>query len=297
MYTFTGTLAPTPPFDFAKTLKFLGQFSPTRDEQRLDVGRLTKAVSIDGQAVVFELSSTGSLEAPALSYTLYSEQPLTEAIKDAATDRASFFLSLSDDLRPFYKLAASDPPFAPLAERLHGLHQVKFLTPFENAAWAILTQRNPIPVAHKVKERLTEQYGVSLTVNGATYRAFPEASRLLSVPPEELLAVIRNEQKVQYLTAVIAAFAGVDEQFLRQGPYEQVNAWLRNIRGIGEWSASFILIRALGRMETIIANNEPLRQAASKVYGRTFSEKDLRQHAQRYGEQQGYWAYYLRVGA
>jgi DNA-3-methyladenine glycosylase II len=138
---------------------------------------------------------------------------------------------------------------------------------------------------------------VSLTVNGATYQAFPEASRLVSVAPEELLTIVRNEQKVQYLTSAIAAFANVDEQFLRHAPYEQVERWLKDIRGIGEWSASFVLIRALGRMDKVLSGDERLRQAASKIYGHTFTDKDLRKQAERYGAYQGYWAHYLRVGA
>jgi DNA-3-methyladenine glycosylase II len=67
-------------------------------------------------------------------------------------------LSLGDDLRPFYAVAETDPAFAPLVQELYGYHQVKFLMPFENACWAILSQRNLISVSHNVK-RLSAPYG------------------------------------------------------------------------------------------------------------------------------------------
>lgn len=291
LHSETGTLTPAPPFDFARSLSFFGMLDPTRHEQSLEEGTLTKAVMIEGQTIIFRVKSAGTIQAPKLDYTLFSAKPITAHLKAAAADRLSFFLSLADDLRPFYEIAKHDPPFAPIVERLYGYHQVKFLTPFENACWAVLTQRNPIAAARKAKDRLTEKFGGKLEVDGAEYAAFPEAAQLVSVSPDELKTIIRNEQKVQYLSAVVAAFARVDEQFLRAGPYDEVASWLRNIKGIGAWSASFILIRSLGRMETILRDDKRLSEAASKVYGRT----DLEQLAECYGPWRGYWAHYLRV--
>lgn len=37
-----------------------------------------------------------------------------------------FFLSLDDDLHPFYALAQQDPTFEPIMQELYGYHQVKF---------------------------------------------------------------------------------------------------------------------------------------------------------------------------
>src|SRR5690349_18287266 len=104
---------------------------------------------VAGQVVVFQVASSGSVEVPRLECELHSAQPLSPAALAAVQDRLSFFLSLDDDLRPFYALAQVDPAMAPEIQRLYGLHQVKFPTPFENAAWAVLSQRAPIAVARK----------------------------------------------------------------------------------------------------------------------------------------------------
>jgi DNA-3-methyladenine glycosylase II len=101
-------------------------------EQQIDDLTLTKATSFNGQAVVFRVRSRGTLDAPSLAYTLYSDMPLDEKVCDAAETRIRCFLSLDDDLRPFYAIGEADPAFAPVVKALYGYHQVKFLTPFEN---------------------------------------------------------------------------------------------------------------------------------------------------------------------
>ena len=146
MYHESGTLVPTPPFDFNKSLQFLGVFGPTKNEQTVSTHSLTKAISIDGQTVVFQLTSIGTTEKPGLAYTLFSENPITKAMENVVTERIAFFLSLKDDLQAFYLIGRNDHNFVPIIEQLYGYHQVKFLTPFENACWAVLTQRNPMKI-------------------------------------------------------------------------------------------------------------------------------------------------------
>ena len=297
MYQETGTLTPTPPFDFSKSLQFLGIFGPTKNEQTVSTHSLTKAISIDGQTVVFQLTSIGTTEKPGLEYTLFSAKPFSQAMENAVVERITFFLSLKDDLQPFYRLGREDPDFAPIIEHLYGYHQVKFLTPFENACWAVLTQRNPMKIAQQTKQALVEKYGSSLEVSGSVYWAFPEPMQIAVVDESELLKLIRNDRRTEYLVAVARAFSEADEEFLKTASDEEVEAWLRNIKGIGEWSATFIMVRGLGRMERVPLTEARLFEAASKVYGHgeELNRDDLKRLADKYGLWQGYWAHYIRV--
>ena len=94
----------------------------------------------------------------------------------------------------------------------------------------------------------------------------------------------------------LSFFNEVDEQFLRSGPYEEVAARIRGIRGIGEWSAHFILVRGLGRMEHVSSIEKELLKAASTIYSDDppLSAAELQQILDRYGRTQGYWAFYAR---
>ena len=298
MYTVTGTLNPTSPFDFDKSLNFLGVFMSTKQEQTISSHALTKAISIDGQTIVFQLISIGTTENPQLEYTLFSAEPITEETENAVVERMTFFLSLKDDLQPFYRIGREDADFVPTIELLYGYHQVKFLTPFENACWAVLTQRNPMKMAQKTKQALIEKYGNHLEVDGNVYRAFPEPIQIAVADYDEILKLIRNDKRAEYLIATARAFSEVDEEFLKSASDEEVEAWLRNIKGIGEWSATFIMVRGLGRMEYIPLTETRLLEAASKVYGhvKELDREELKRLAERYGPWQGYWAHYLRVG-
>ncbi len=297
--TTMGTLTPHAPYDFIKTLTFIGDFTPTEGEQTLVDDAVTKAITQNGQAVAFELHNTGTTAEPRVSYTLFSEHPLSEADQRAVAERIRFFLSMDDDLQPFYDIARADTRFAPIIERFYGLHQPKFLTPFEIACWSILTQRQPIAIAHRVKMALVRRWGTSITLpNGTTYWAFPEPAQLASVTPDELAQVVRNERKVAYLLAVIKFFNEIDEQFLRSGDYEEVSASIKDIKGIGDWSSHFILVRGLGRMERVSTNDKELSKAAASIYnqGQALSPTDMQQIIDRYGSTQGYWAFYARIG-
>ena len=294
----SGQLKPTPPFDFNHSLAFLGFFTPTKNEQSLAGQILTKAVCVQGQVVGFQVKSSGDVETPCLDYTLWSEQPLTAEIVHATLDRLSFFLSLDDDLRPFYALGRDDPAFAAIIERLYGYHQVKFLTPFEIACWAILTQRTPMALAHKMKGALTRQYGGVLTLNETAYWAFPEPDSLIEADVNDLAVLVHHTRRAEYLYAAAQAFADADEAFLRTAPVAEVKAWLRQIKGIGEWSADFILVRGLGRMECLPGSEKRLLETASRIYGhgQPLSRMALEQLAARYDPWPGYWSHYLRVG-
>ncbi len=295
MHTVCAELKPVAPFDFGQSLAFLAGFSLTRGDVAITADILTRAVVVAGEPVVFRVVGRGSVDAPTLHITLYTEKPITDAVRESALDRVGFFLSIADDLTPFYALGREDAAFAPVIAQLNGYHHVKFLTPFENAAWAILSQRTPMVTARKTWNALIAQYGRSLTVDGETYRAFPTAERLATTDPDDLLAIVPHLRKAPYLHAAARAFDEVDEQWLRTAPYDAVNGWLRRIPGIGEWSAAFVLIRGLGRMESS-STEDALIRAAAHIYGPPAATPEgVRSIARHYGPSQGYWAHYLRA--
>lgn len=294
MHTHELVLHPQPPFDFRHTLAFLKDFRPAMGDQQIEGDTLAKAFIIEGHIVLTRLRSTGSIGSPALNAHLTSAAPID---LDAVQNRLTNWLSLNDDLEPFYAIGRDDPAFAPIIDDLYGYHQARFPSAFENAVWAMLSQRNLMSVARTMKDGLTARYGQSITVDGTTYYAFPEAADLALPTPDELNEVVGNRWKSETVSGVARAFAQVDEHWLAESPYEVANQWLRSVKGIGPWSASFILLRGLGRMERLPVAEKWLLKAASQCYGLpTLTEIDLQKLARPYGDYAGYWAHYLRVG-
>lgn len=290
-----GRLKPLAPYDFQKALDFLGDFTPTRYEQSVKPGSLAKALSFNGQVVGFELKNAGTVEAPALDYTLFSAKPLSDKIKKLALQKAAFFLSLDDDLIPFYTIGRKDPFFAPAIEQIYGYHQVKFITPFENAVWAVIHQRNHITVSRRMKQDLVKYFDRKIEWEGQTLWAFPEPAQVAVADFAIMNELIRNERKTESVMSAAQVFSTVDEDFLYHAPYEEVKKWLLTIRGVGEWSSTFILLRALGRMERLPIGDKGLIEGFREFYGPDLDQQDLLTFAQDYGAWQGYWAHYLRV--
>jgi len=299
LHSFEGSLKPHAPFDFSKSLEFLADFGPMRNEQEVKSSTLTKAVQLKGQTIAFEVTDKGTIENPKLSFTAYCETKFTEEIKELVSDRISFFLSLEDNLMEFYKIAQKDENIQPAIKKFYGHKQVKFLTPFEIACWAILAQRIPMSVSHKMKENLVKKIGGHINVKGVEYYSFPEPQDLVAAS-RHMLEMVPNNKKAEYLSSVAEAFCTVNEKWLRSAPYDEVHDWLTNIKGIGTWSANFVMIRGLGRMEEL-SNIEPqLALDVARLYAKKdepMNNEEVCKIAEKYGKWKGYWAYYLRIYA
>ncbi len=299
--TTTLTLKPTPPFSFEQTLNFIRVFRSQPYErhpahEQIVEGALQRVVSVGGLPVLFRVRSVGTVEKPKLECALYA-QDLTPERVEAAEDRIRFFLSLDDDLEPFYALAARDAAFKRVAEALYGYHPFKLLTPFESACWAVIQQRTPNAFAHKTMRRLMEAVGGRLEWGGHLHYAFPEPQQLLAAPPGTMLAATNNTRKTERMDELVKAWAGADEDFLRRAPYAEVERWLKNIKGVGAWSVDFIMLRGLGRAERVPWTDTGLLPAVSAVYtqGLTISAGSAREIAERYGWYGGLWAHYLKT--
>jgi len=288
LHSRSGSLDAKPPFDFEKSLRFIERFRPMSGEQDVSGGMLTKALMFDGRTVVFRVGA--GKDGAGLYYELFSEREMSEDLAGRVATQVSFFLSLEDDLGPFYAIAKDDPKFYPTAKKLVGLHHVKFPTLFEISCWAIMAQRSQMPVAHKAKAALMEKFGESLEVDGKLYRAFPDYETLKTVSVKDILAATRNRRSTERLSSLVSSFDDLDEAFLRTAPYEKVVERLKRIKGIGDWSAQFILFRGLGRIQRLQYNMGPMIKMMEEVYG---PEKTLDEINRTYGEWSGYWSLYL----
>ncbi len=299
LYSFESILNPVAPFDFSKSLEFLSDFSPMKNEQDVKSATFTKAIQANGRTIAFEVSGKGTIEKPELAFTAYSEAKFTDEVEESIADRISFFLSLQDNLKKFYAVAQKDHYIQPAVKKFYGHKQVKFLTPFEIACWAILAQRIPMAVAHKMKENIVNRVGGQIDVKGVEYHSFPESSNLAAALAEQPV-LVANKRKAEYLSAVTEAFSKVDEKWLRSGPYDEVHDWLTDIKGIGDWSANFIMIRGLGRMEELSNVDPQLALDVGRIYGgkdEQATNDEVCEIAEKYGKWKGYWAYYLRIYA
>lgn len=282
------------PFVWDHSLRFICGFPATQGEQAIEGGRLLKAWRLLDRSVVTRIGAGVAQQGPGLHVALVSPDPITEAVRDAVADRLRFYLSLDDDLSGLARTAAADPAFAAVAGRLHGYHQVKFATPVENVVWAILAQRTPMPVAREAKLRLMRHLNAPVTAFGRELLPFPSLPQLAALSLEDFADITGNRRKAGYLYGSVQKLEQVEESFLREGEHDDVERFLLSLPGIGPWSATFVMIRGLGRMERL-PDDAALVEAAQRAYRRPLSASDLVALSAPYAPHQGYWAHYLRV--
>ncbi len=298
--TIEGATAALPPFDFAKTLDFLRGFPPTLGKFLVVGDGLYWAARVTGNTVLFHVRSKRAAPDGVLDYTLHTAEPGgTEGIEQDAVGWLRWLLSLDDDLGDFYGLAQNDPCFAPVLRELNGYRQVKFGSPFEAAAWSIVSQRNRISTARKLYQSLLQTLGHRISLEGRDYWAFPDPQEIAALGDADLPSALHGLRRGEYILDAAKAFALATPDFLRRSPDAELEEWLRGIRGIGPWSARFIMLRALGRYQGLPENERGLTRAASLVYGAgaTLTPQDVEIISNGYGQWRGYWAHYLRVWA
>ena len=167
---------------------------------------------------------------------------------------------------------------------------MKFLTPFEAATWAILAQRNPMPAAKKMKQRLIESCGGSIEFDGKKYWAFPDYGQLKDLTIKEIYAITGNRLKTEFLGSLFKVWKRIDETSLLNLDFDSAKDLLMEINGIGEWSAAFILSRGLGRMEQLPKNMNTIMPEVHRMYG---SDMPIEKINAIYGKWVGYWLLYL----
>jgi DNA-3-methyladenine glycosylase II len=274
------------PFELGLSLAFLRGFSPMMGEQQVGKDSLVKSWIIERQPVTVTVRAG---EGDTLACSASSPKPVDEG---AVRRRVAAFLSAGEDLDAFYALAAKDEAFAPVARRLRGLHHPRFGTPFEAACWGVINQRIPLARARTLKAALVARWGAK----GCD--AFPEPKTLAKATPAELMKILQHDRKTKAVWSVAQAFAKVDETWLETAPIDEVEAWLRRIYGVGDFTAGFVLYRGLGRPLTashasFTVRSPKLLEAAKKTYGPTCTATTLRNKGLTYGPHFGLWSLYL----
>lgn len=274
------------PFSFAQTVAFLRSFPPCQGDHVITDRSITAAVSVGGIARAFTIHDG---DPP----TVEMPRHIDAAAQRALLARAANFVGADDDLAPLYAAAEHDPPFRALVRQLHGLHHVRFLTLEEIAVYCVLMQRTPIALAATYKRRFLARFGIPIDVGGATLRAMPELDQLVELDAADIAAAIGHARKAARITEVVRGVAAIGEPTLRTAPYAVARDALLAIPGVGPFSAAAILLRGLGRMDELPALR-PVEDEARALYGAAYDPAAI---ARRYGNQIGYWSFYLRTGA
>ncbi|MDQ7907829.1 hypothetical protein RB614_25225 [Phytohabitans sp. ZYX-F-186] len=284
-------LAAREPFSFDLSLRALAGFAPCAGGHVISGGRVRKAFLLGAEAVVADIGPAA--DRPGVALTLHADRHLLPTERAAVHRAVAQWLGLDDDLSAFLDVAGRDPAMATLLRAAHGLHQVRFSSLAEGAVYFALVQRSTQWYAAARKRRLAAEFGPSLTVDGVEHVAFPSLAMVAARDEAELVRFAGNRLRARRLREVVEGVAGLDEQWLRTGAYEEVRKALLGLPGVGPFTAHALLLRVLGRPDGAPLGMPQFEDAARAVYGDPPpSPAELRE---AYGSSIGWWAYYVRT--
>ena len=255
--TFTFTLPARGAFSLAESAMFgFGQ----RDDPDFD-GVMRLAFRLDGgfeTGVGVELRQDGP-RIDGVAYGVPAHQVPTVRRQVARV------LSLDYDATGYDALARRDPVIARLMTAAPGLRPPLFYSPYEAAAWAVLSARRPRQQMAQLRTRLSVAHGDSFTLAGVQLSAFPAAGTLAGLADFPGL----GGEKMARLRAIAEqATAGRLEagSLLGLGA-AAAQAELRQLPGIGPFYGQLVTIRGCGFADVLPVGEQHLLGLAGQLYG------------------------------
>jgi DNA-3-methyladenine glycosylase II len=293
-------IRPRPPFDFDSTARFF-RFTEAEIVDTFEAGRYARALHVGGKFFVVAVRSNGTTSRPALSVSLAPARGVAAESGEQAVGIVRRMFSVDHDLGQFRAQVAGDELMSRLEAEHRGLRLPRWPTLFEALASSILLQQIATAVAWTFRRRFVERFGERIEHDGKTFYAFPTAERVARIAPEELRALGLTNAKAASVVEAARAVAGgaLRGDELEGEDNETVVARLSNLRGVGRWTAEWVLMLHFGRRDVFAAADLFLRGAIAKYYngGEPLREPEVRAVArERFGAWGAYSALYLLAG-
>jgi DNA-3-methyladenine glycosylase II len=249
---------------------------------RWDGQRLVRAVRLGGTWVPFLCVPDGTVANPSMRVVVEAAEH-QDAVKLVA--ERSFIPAPAD----YTDVLERDPVLRRLDTQFPGIRQIRQLDLFTALVRCISAQQVNLRWAVTTRRRLAEAFGERHEVAGHTVLSLaPE--QIAGVDPATIRALQFTTNKSVSIVAVAQALAdpALSLEQLHELADEEVIARLITIRGIGRWSAEWVLARTLGR-PCVVAGDLGVRKAVGLAYlgHPTPSELEVRTATAHWGDSSG----------
>ena len=261
-----------PPYDWAGVARFLAHRAIPGVE-RATPDTYSRVILVEGEAGRVTVSAPASGES---ALTACIELPSVSGLR-ATVER----LHRMFDLR-----ASPEAVAARLSEwGVDGVRIPGAWDPFELTVRAILGQQVSVAAATTMAGRIVERWGRTAEgLSGDPSRLFPDAGVLARVPVASIGLPAARARAIEELALEVAE-GRLD--FARLGTLDEAIRRLCSLRGIGEWTAQYVAMRALGEPDAFPSGDLVLRKAAG------MTEDELEQFSERWRPWRAYAAFSL----
>ncbi|BAN01330.1 DNA-3-methyladenine glycosylase 2 family protein [Ilumatobacter coccineus] len=244
-----------PPFAAVEVLDFIGgraipgsERYDGADDQTEQPAVYRRVLDLPGGHGIVDLRTGGTPDAPAADH-LVAKVVLTDwADLGTAVHRLRRLFDLDADPQAVDEHLRSQADLAPLVELAPGRRAPASVDPYETAVRAIIGQQISVAGARTVAGRIVEAVGAPLAVDDPVLtHAFPTPAALAEAPDDAFSMPTARRDTIRRLAAAVADGSlrldvGVDPQ--------EARARLLGLKGIGPWTADYVVMRGLGHPDT-----------------------------------------------
>lgn len=229
-------------FNYKECLVFLCR-SDQEVLYRVMNGFLYKLIKVGEESILLKIGYD--------QHVLYVEFPISHPSESARKEAAMYvweWFDLEQDLSSFYEVACKSEVLQPLVQKYAGLRVVCMPDLFEALAWAIIGQQINLPFAYSLKKRFVESFGEGLSFEGERFWLFPSFEKVAEIDVEELKKLQFTTRKAEYIIGVAKAMSNGEitkESMLKKQDFQQAKQLLMAIRGVGAWTADYVLMKCL----------------------------------------------------
>ncbi|MEH7106901.1 DNA-3-methyladenine glycosylase family protein [Bacillus sp. JJ1764] len=208
------------------------------------------------------------------------------------------WFDLDQDLEGFYQMGGQDKVLRTLVQKYDGLRIICIPDIFEALVWAIIGQQINLPFAYTLKKRFVEQYGECLTFEGKTFWVFPSFEKIASIPVDDLRKLQFTGRKAEYIVDIAKAMTNGEltkELLLEKKEHQQIQKYLMIFRGIGAWTAEYVMMKCLHITSSFPITDVGLHNALKNILGleRKPTIEEINELAADWKGWQSYATFYL----
>jgi AraC family transcriptional regulator of adaptative response / DNA-3-methyladenine glycosylase II len=212
----------------------------------------------------------------------------------AIVTRVRRLFDIGADIETIDEHLSRDPLLAPLVAERPGLRAPGGWDGFELAARAILGQQITVSAARRLAGQLVALHGRPISKEYLTHpqlsRVFPAAEYIASAESIGLGMPAARQLSLKELAGAAAADHNLFRSF---GTIDEAIERFRKIRGVGEWTAQYIALRALRETDAFPASDVGLLRGAATVDRLWSSSTSLLDRAESWRPWRAYAAQHL----
>ncbi|MGI8505831.1 MAG: DNA-3-methyladenine glycosylase family protein [Solirubrobacteraceae bacterium] len=190
-----------------------------------------------------------------------------DAEPELALAQVARVISLDHDGAAFLRVGDADPVIGALQRAHPGQRPVLFHSPYEAAAWSIISARRPAAQAARVRDEFAIQLGETFELADQTLHAFPQPDHLLELGDQ--FPGLTLEKLIRLRGVAEAALAGtLDVAALHALGPERAYEEVQRLKGLGPFYAGLVVLRASGFADALLPVPEPkVARHAARFYG------------------------------